>query len=59
MTAPTDVVAGLLEERRGYLVRGLANRVAQVDAELKRLGVEVDDGPEVETADRPVRRSRK
>jgi hypothetical protein len=52
-------VASLLEERRGYQVRGLANRVAQVDAELKRYGVEVGDVPEVETADRPVRRARK
>lgn len=31
-------VAGLLEERRGYLARGLTDRVAAVDAELKRLG---------------------
>lgn len=31
-------VAGLLEERAGYVARGLANRVAQVDAELARLG---------------------
>jgi hypothetical protein len=52
-------VEALLREREGYVVRGLANRVAQVDAELKRYGVEVGDVPEVETADRPVRKARR
>lgn len=33
-----DLITALLEERRGYIVRGLDNRVAGVDAELKRLG---------------------
>lgn len=48
-----DKVAALLEERRGYLARRLANRVAQVDAELARYGVEVE--PEIETGDKPKR----
>ena len=33
------MVAALLEERRGYVVRGRDDRVADVDAELKRRGV--------------------
>ena len=35
----------LLEERRGYVVRGLTNRVAQVDAQLAKLGIGVEDAP--------------
>jgi hypothetical protein len=31
-------VAALLTERRGYENRGLSDRVAQVDEELRRLG---------------------
>lgn len=31
-------IAALLEEKRGYVVRGLDDRVAAVDAELGRLG---------------------
>ena len=42
-------VNALLEERRGYVLRGLKDRVAQVDAELARLGVAVEAAP-VETA---------
>ena len=44
----------MLEERRGYVVRGLKDRIAQVDAELARLGFAVEDEraePAVETAD--------
>jgi hypothetical protein len=37
-------VESLLEERRGYLLRGLKDRVAQVDAQIRLLG-----GVEVET----------
>lgn len=33
-----DVVRALLEERSGYVARGMADRVAQVDAELERNG---------------------
>ncbi|MGW6915559.1 hypothetical protein ACWGB8_17330 [Kitasatospora sp. NPDC054939] len=32
------LVPALLVERAGYVARGLADRVAQVDAELARLG---------------------
>lgn len=32
-------VAALVKERAGYVVHGRSDRVAQVDAELKRLGV--------------------
>lgn len=47
----------LLREREGYLVRGRKDRVAQVDAELKRLGFAVgklDKGePEAAVVERP------
>lgn len=58
----------LLEERRGYVMRGLKDRVAQVDAAIKALGgVVVADVPEVaveidaelETADAPKGRGRR
>lgn len=42
--AEIDVQA-LLFEREGYVLRGLANRVAQVDAELAKLGFAVEDAP--------------
>lgn len=32
------MIAALLEERRGYVNRGDDDRVAQVDAQLRRLG---------------------
>jgi hypothetical protein len=35
-------VEALLEERRGYELRGLTGRVAQVDAALADLGFKVD-----------------
>lgn len=36
-TKDEALAAALLEERRGYVARGLDDRVAQVDAELARL----------------------
>jgi len=33
-------IAALLEERRGYVSRGLDGRVAEVDKALRRLGAE-------------------
>lgn len=33
-----DRIRSLLEERRGYVMRGLNDRVQQVDAELRLLG---------------------
>ena len=35
-------IEALLAERRGYVTRGLDDRVSQVDAELERLGHEVE-----------------
>lgn len=58
----------LLIEREGYLARNRTDRVAQVDAELARLGVAVGgapeaavEAPEVETAvaAKPKGRTRK
>lgn len=40
-------VSDLLFEREGYVLRGLTERVRQVDAELAKLGVGVEDAPEV------------
>lgn len=42
-------VESLLREREGYMLRNLPARVAQVDAELARLGfaVETADAPPV------------
>ena len=40
------IVKDLLFEREGYVLRGLTDRVRQVDAELAKLGVAVDDAPE-------------
>lgn len=44
-------VEALLAERRGYVLRGLANRVAQVDAQLAGYGIAVETS--VETASDP------
>lgn len=35
----SDLIQALLRERAGYVARGLADRVAQVDAELARHGI--------------------
>jgi hypothetical protein len=37
---PGAYARGLLRERKGYVLSGKEDRVAQVDAELVRLGVE-------------------
>ena len=51
-------INALLEERRGYVVRGLKHRVAQVDEQLRtRGGVAVEDHVEaaaVEPGERAV-----
>jgi hypothetical protein len=56
-------VESLLEERRGYVTRGLKARVAQVDAELAKLGFAVEESPglpgDVETAETKPARSRR
>lgn len=33
-------IEALMEERRGYMVRGLTDRVAEVDAQLQAFGAE-------------------
>jgi hypothetical protein len=52
-TQAEGTVAALLVERRGYVMRGLPDRVAQVDAELARYGAKPPT-PDM----RPARRSR-
>lgn len=45
----------LLYEREGYVARGLDDRVAQVDAELARIGDEpADEAPADDEADEPA-----
>lgn len=44
-TNDDDKIAALQRERRGYEVFGRTDRVAEVDAELVKLGVEVDAKP--------------
>lgn len=44
-------VEALLIEREGYVRRGLAARVAQVDDALKAFGIAVSDSPETATAE--------
>jgi len=52
-----SMVEALLEERRGYVVRGLTARIAAVDAALASYGFAAgpeapeDDGPVVEAVD--------
>lgn len=41
-TWPSSYAEGLLVERQGYKDRGLDDRVAEVDAELAKVGVSVD-----------------
>ena len=38
MSAQAETIAALLEERRGYVARGLSDRVKAVDEQLARLG---------------------
>lgn len=50
------MVAALLDERRGYVLRGRADRVAAVDCVLANFGIAVDDtiddtGDVLETTD--------
>jgi hypothetical protein len=52
-----QMIEALQTERRGYVARGLQDRVAEVDAQLSALGVEV---PRVEdVSDRKSRVGRK
>lgn len=58
-----ETISALLEERRGYVARGLDSRVRQVDAELARLGYRVEPEAAVrrdaETAVAPKPRGRR
>ena len=51
-------ITALLEERRGYDARGNADGVAQVDAELRRVGHE-GTAPVTRAERRPSARTRK
>lgn len=54
MGAP-EVIQGLLDERRGYVVRGEKGRVAEVDAVLAGFGVAVaDDGSPITDDEGPA-----
>lgn len=53
------MIEALQAERRGYLARGLAERVAAVDAQLAALGVSVPRVETPEAEDAPKRRGRK
>ena len=53
MSAQDDTIAALLEERRGYVMRGLPARVAAVDAELARLGHKAPAAPATAQAPAP------
>lgn len=41
MSAQAETIAALLDERRGYVARGLADRVKAVDEQLALLGHKV------------------
>lgn len=50
-------ISALIEERRGYVLRGEEERVALVDAELRRLGHEAKK-PSARASRRPSQRRR-
>lgn len=56
VTGDDGYVAALLDERRGFVMRGKKDRVAQVDAELARFGVAVDDLETGEAVDETEKR---
>lgn len=60
-TADEAYVAALLREREGYARHDRADRLADVDAELKRLGVAVTatDGLETAAESKPRRTARR
>ncbi|WP_030173250.1 hypothetical protein [Streptomyces sp. NRRL S-813] len=57
-TADEAYVAALLSEREGYARYSNADRLADVDAELKRLGVTVPGGRETAAESKPRRTAR-
>lgn len=53
-----DLIAALLREREMYVTQGKADRIAQVDAELERLGHAPEKStPAAPRKERAVRRS--
>lgn len=60
----SQVIASLLEERRGYVIRKLPDRIAEVDARLALYGYHLTETatvePQTETATRkkPTRRKK-
>lgn len=55
----SDNVASLLREREGYARRGLKDRIAQVDAQLARLGYAVEETADTAPTENTSRRGRK
>lgn len=53
MSAQAETIAALLEERRGYVVRGLPDRVKAVDEQLARLGHKAPLAPATAQAPAP------
>lgn len=53
MSAQAETIAALLEERRGYVVRGLTDRVKAVDEQLARLGHKAPPAPATAQAPAP------
>lgn len=58
----SKIIKALLDERRGYVARGLSDRVKSVDEALASLGYQVETAtiePEVERATKSKARKRK
>jgi hypothetical protein len=58
----SKIINALLDERRGYVARGLGDRVKAVDEVLASLGHRIETAtiePEVERAAKPKARKRK
>ena len=53
MSRHDDIIAALLEERRGYVARNLPERVKLVDAELIRMGYKAQAAPATAQAPAP------
>ncbi len=55
MSAQDETIAALLEERRGYVVRGLTDRVKAVDEQLALIGHKAPASPATAQAPAPER----
>lgn len=58
MAGDKQYAVALAAERRGYVVTGRADRVQGVDAELARVGYQVDDAGNLAPVDARPRRER-